>query len=416
MLAVIIQGYRTMAISLINRLKRSHRVRFVVWALVLNFVDLLVILLPSGLSVKHKKRVVFVKMDGIGDYVIWTASFGTIRKLYSSAEYERILVGSDKWVSMAHDEPTFDHKVFVNSERFIASPAYRLRILREVRGMRADVVVSPRFTRDFLWSDSMVRCSGAPIKIGSVGLDNLMTRLQERISNRWYTKLVEAPLPDEHELVSNLNFLKAIDPMLPSEVIAPRVVDLMQSGEFDLSGSYGVLFLGAFSPHRRWPTANFAETARFLAQEYGYQVVVCGGPNDTSLAERFGAKFGREFVNMIGKTTLPELIKLIAGAKVLVTNDTGASHIGIAARCPTIIITPGNQVGRYYPYPSQLEEQGVRHVPVFHEMPCFGCGYNCIYTDLPENAAKPCVADVSVSDVIAAITKLMNARSPAPSR
>lgn len=401
-----------MAISLISRLKRSHLARFIVWASVLNFIDLLAILLPSDPSVKQKKRVVFVKMDGIGDYVIWTANFGTLRKLYPSARYERILVGSDKWVSMAENETTFDRKVFVNSERFIASPAYRLRILREVRGIRADVVVSPRSTRDFLWSDAMVRCSGAPIRIGSSGLDNLMTRLQERISDRWYTKLVEAPLPEEHELASNLTFLMAIDPTLPQELIAPHAPDLMRSAEIDLPGDYAVLFLSAFSPHRRWPTANFAETAGFLAQEFGYHVVVCGGPNDANLAERFGERFGGEFVNMIGKTTLPELSELITGAKIVVTNDTGASHIAIAARCPTIIITPGNQVGRYYPYPAQLEEQGIRHIPVFHEMPCFGCGYNCIYTDLPANAPKPCVADVSVGDVIAAITKLLDDRSP----
>ena len=64
-----------MSVAPVKLLKKSYVVRFVAWVLVHNFVDLLAMALPLRRTRSDRKRVLFVKLDGVGDYIIWTAAF-----------------------------------------------------------------------------------------------------------------------------------------------------------------------------------------------------------------------------------------------------------------------------------------------------------------------------------------------------
>ena len=45
--------------------------------------------------------------------------------------------------------------------------------------------------------------------------------------------------------------------------------------------------------------------------------------------------------SIAGATSLPELLRWIAGARVLVTNDTMAAHLGVSCNRPTVIVANG---------------------------------------------------------------------------
>lgn len=387
--------------------KRSYSARFLAWLAVFNLVDLAAIARARRAPPGDKKRVVFIKLDGIGDYVIWTSSFDRLAAIYPEGEFERILVGNLRWQSLAEDEDLFDHKIFVDTDRFVADIGYRYANVRRVRELGADVAVNPRLTRELLWSDSLVRATGAPQKIGSRGLDNLMIPLADPISARWYTKLVDAPEPDQHELVSMRKFLDVLDPASTLEPQLPR----LPLEETPIVGDYAVLVLGAFNHDRRWPIERFADVASHLSKEHGLDIVLCGGPADRLLAEKFAEICPQRAIDLIGQTSLHDLGSLLGGARLTVTNDTGVAHIAVAAGCATVVVTPGNQVGRFFPYPGDLQTGGARQLSVFHEMPCFGCGWTCIYKDLAPDEPKPCIAGITADDVIAACDAVL--RPPA---
>ncbi|MBK9529570.1 MAG: hypothetical protein IPO41_14965 [Acidobacteria bacterium] len=192
----------------LRRIKKSYLARFAAWALVHNFVDLLAMALPIRRKHYGRKRVVFVKLDGVGDYIIWTAAFEAIRGKYPSLEFERILIANERFREFADIDGTFDERVFINVAKLASSPSYRFGVMRKVGGLGASVIVNPRLTRDFLWGDSVVRCSGAETRIGSEGIENLMSPFQERLSAKWYTELKASPEPGIHELFSNASFLE----------------------------------------------------------------------------------------------------------------------------------------------------------------------------------------------------------------
>ncbi|WP_242454072.1 glycosyltransferase family 9 protein [Bailinhaonella thermotolerans] len=92
-----------------------------------------------------------------------------------------------------------------------------------------------------------------------------------------------------------------------------------------------VVHPGGKSPARRWPAGRFAEVARALAAD-GHEIVVTGNAAEESLAEAVGCR------SLAGRTSLAELCALIAGARLVITGDTGAAHLATAYGTPSVIV------------------------------------------------------------------------------
>jgi heptosyltransferase-2 len=99
------------------------------------------------------------------------------------------------------------------------------------------------------------------------------------------------------------------------------------AARFGISGSYTVFCPGAeYGPAKRWPYF------RDLAVKLGTQVVLLGSPGDLKDSKLIPG------TNLIGKTTLDEAIDLIAGAAMVVSNDSGLMHIAAATGRPQVAL------------------------------------------------------------------------------
>lgn len=96
---------------------------------------------------------------------------------------------------------------------------------------------------------------------------------------------------------------------------------------FGLEGAYAALCPGAeYGPAKRWP--YFAE----LSHRLEMPVVALGGPKDREHAAGISGR------NLAGETTLDEAIDLIAGAAVVVSNDSGLMHVAAALGRPQVAL------------------------------------------------------------------------------
>ena len=103
---------------------------------------------------------------------------------------------------------------------------------------------------------------------------------------------------------------------------------------------YCVLHVGASSPLKSWPAANWRALADSLAQR-GFLVVWSGGRGEEKLVEEIDPE-GR-YPNYTGKLDLPQLWHLLAGARLLVCPDTGVAHLGRLTGTPTVtLFGPGS--------------------------------------------------------------------------
>jgi len=115
---------------------------------------------------------------------------------------------------------------------------------------------------------------------------------------------------------------------LPQPHLVVSADEIVQTRKrFAVEERYAVLCPGAeYGPAKRWP--YFGE----LAQRIGMPVVILGSANDREAAAGIPGK------DLAGRTTLDEAIVLIAGAAVVVSNDSGLMHVAAALRRPQVAL------------------------------------------------------------------------------
>ncbi len=343
-----------------------------------------------------------VRVDGIGDFVLWLPSAKLLCQHYSGIGKPN-LICDQTCVDLAVATGWFENVIGVDhlSGRFGRDLAYRWAKLREVARLGSSIAIQPTFSRVFLGGDALIRACRAGTSIGSVGDYSNIQPWQKAISDRWYTTLVDASSKPLMELERNAEFLRNLglaDARAEIPII-PRLTDLPP--DKNISGDYFVLFPGASSPVRQWPAEGFVAVANSIAQQYGWIPVACGGRSEQELCERVIEGVDRPGRNFAGKTTLPELAEIIRKARLVVTNETSAVHIAAGVDTPSVCILGGGHYGRFLPYPDDVE--GRKPIPVIKQMDCFGCSWQCLFTQV-RTRPFPCVRDVELEQVVAAVS------------
>lgn len=87
---------------------------------------------------------------------------------------------------------------------------------------------------------------------------------------------------------------------------------------------------GASEEHRRWPASHYARLIERL-QTAGFTPVLVGAPADAAVCASIARAVGAAVADFSGKTSIPEMARLLHQAELLVSNDTGAVHLAAAA-------------------------------------------------------------------------------------
>jgi ADP-heptose:LPS heptosyltransferase len=97
-----------------------------------------------------------------------------------------------------------------------------------------------------------------------------------------------------------------------------------------------VIHPGATDPRRRWPAERFAAVAADLMAE-GAQALVLGTGDEAALARTVVAG-APGAIDLSGRLGMPALVGLLAGAVLLVGNDSGPRHLADAVGTPTVSV------------------------------------------------------------------------------
>jgi ADP-heptose:LPS heptosyltransferase len=159
---------------------------------------------------------------------------------------------------------------------------------------------------------------------------------------------------------------------------------------------YVCIHPGSRMPSRRWPAERFADVARHLAA-FGWPVVVTGGPDERAIAAPVLQALGGSGIDLVGATGLGELGACLAGARLLVCNDTGVSHVACGVGTPSVIISSGADVSRWAPLDHRL------HRTLWQPAACRPCAHAVCPV-----AGHPCATGVPVQAVTAEIHRLLD--------
>lgn len=89
---------------------------------------------------------------------------------------------------------------------------------------------------------------------------------------------------------------------------------------------------------RNWPAERYAEVARHAMREHGMAVILTGGKTELEreYGERIRALAGDAVLDLIGKTSLKQLLALIERALAVLAPDSGPVHMATTVGTPAI--------------------------------------------------------------------------------
>jgi ADP-heptose:LPS heptosyltransferase len=344
--------------------------------------------------------VLIVRADALGDFVLWLASARPLRNHYAG---RRLVLWCDQSVvDLARQTRLFDEVVGFSPRRLRVDLRYRAKLIRQLRLARFDVLLHPVYSRtgDFADGESLVRAARARTKIGyRVASEERSWR--SWLSDRWYAQRIASPDGVRMELQRNADLLKGLG--MPGVADLPTLnVDAAPDRD------YFVLFPGAGLSHRRWPVERFIEVGRRLNEATGWRGVICGGGPEVALGQAMERALPGVVKSRAGKTSLVEFASLVAGAHVVISNDTSAAHIAAATSTPVVVVLGGGEPGRFYPYDVPPKPGRPVPLPVRNPMTCDGCNWSCVHRVRPDEPF-PCIASVSVDQIWDALRQALPA-------
>ncbi|MFH1277261.1 MAG: glycosyltransferase family 9 protein [Candidatus Eisenbacteria bacterium] len=347
------------------------------------------------------ERVLVFKLDHIGDVVTATPALDHLRDAYPGAEIT-LVVGP--WSApLIEGHPSVDRLVVHGSRAFArnaplpSSPSLRTLLPRD----RYDLVVGLRDDKDSL---------AVSLGVGAVHrVDRGTVRIAEKLRRRRGALRTGASSESMHEVETNLRIVGASPPpggarpRLFVRKDAEEWAKVLVAGRPEFANGYVVLHPGAHSPLRHWPADRFGLVARWVRKERGLGVVVTGSTEEAGLASNIAAEGGEGVLDLAGKTTLSRAVAMIAGARAMVSVDTGLMHVATAVGTPVVALVGPEDPSRFGPY-------GPDHLVVDHRYPCSPCDQvHCV------RASNECMEAITVAEVIRALSSRLDLR-PWPGR
>lgn len=189
----------------------------------------------------------------------------------------------------------------------------------------------------------------APVRVG-------FDRERAKELHGWFVnrRVGAAPAPGEHVLDGLRRFPAALGAPAgpPRWDLAIPEPDLRWAEKLLPPGPPVVaLNVCASNPVRDWPVPRYAAVAAH-ARRRGWRVLLCGGPSDrerrAAAALMAGADAG--VVDAVGRTTLPQLLAVLARSAALVSPDSGPVHLATAVGTRVVGLFAVSNLQRTGPY------------------------------------------------------------------
>ena len=265
------------------------------------------------------RRILVIKLGALGDFVQAMGPAAAIRAHHQGAEIT--LLTTAPFAELARAAPYFD-RVMIDERPRLFDFAALWRLRQSLRQPRFDRVYDLQTSQRSSWYFHLIGPGRRPEWSGiaqgcshphaNPARDDMHT-LERQAEQLHHAGIDNVPAPD-------LSWAR--QPIT----------------RFDLPGQFLVLVPGGSKhrPEKRWPAGRFAQLAS-LAAKHGLTAVIVGGPDEREV--------GREILrvsptarDLIGRTSLGEIVGLGAAALVSVGNDTGPTHLLVAAGSPATVL------------------------------------------------------------------------------
>lgn len=174
--------------------------------------------------------------------------------------------------------------------------------------------------------------AGIPLRLGE----------SKELDRNTLTDAVPAAADEMHQVDRNLHLIESIGFHIRDRHLVLSVPNSVQLPS--LSHSYILLNPWTSCQSRNYDSDRFAIAARRLSNITGLSVLVTGVEKDKQRSRSLLNTLGDCAVDLVGATSLTELVALVAGAKLVLTNNTSTMHIADAMGTPNVVLFAGTEL------------------------------------------------------------------------
>jgi heptosyltransferase-2 len=234
------------------------------------------------------------------------------------------------------------------------------------------------------------------------GLEAWLAKIPRRVGYRrpwrdfFLNQFIPEPAPPQpvrHHSTAYLKVAERIgadmaEPLPPMAVNVPDPLTL------------GLCAGAEYGPAKRW--LHFGEAARILSERHGIRWLIFGTAKEQALGEQIASALGPAGINLVGRTTLSQLMNELSRCRALLTNDTGTMHLAAHLGVPTIALFGSTE-------PALTGPVGDGHTVIRHHVECSPCFLRECPIDFR------CMNRITVAEVVDAVERVL-ARQTSPHR
>lgn len=319
----------------------------------------------------ESNQIVFIRIDGIGDFVLWLDSMRGWSELYK--KQKKVLICGKNVSLIAEHTGYFDEVLGLDVNTFKSIKGKRNLYKRLKKYSGCKLIQCVRSKTDLI----DVIASMVPAK-EKITLDTDLRNQNEdnkRNHECIYDKIIPIVGRFKMELIRNAEYVRAFDggkfmagiPVLPSA-----------DGGVNVLGEYYALVPSTSSVLRNCSPRDLKHVINYMnSVRPEYSCVLLGGNSEKDLCNYIADICSNvSVVNLAGKTDYMEYIDVIRKAKFVFSGDTSAVHIAFACNVPSVCVAGGWEYGRFLPYEIEEKVENIaKHEFVVCKMECFQCDH-----------------------------------------
>ena len=296
------------------------------------------------------KNILIIKPSALGDIVQALPALSALRKSFPDAEISWLVRPESAPLIANHPHLTriipFDRKFLGKAWFHPGAFKALLSLFRRLRRSEFDVVFD---FQGLFRTAFFARISGCKKRFGPANAREL--------SRIFYTHRIEEPADSPHVVDYYLNLVRAaggastdVEFIVPLDATAKESVEDILRGHNITSQPYAVFVPGSAHADKCWPIDRFGALAEKLSSDHKLSIVATGIPSEAPLVESLVRSAETPIINLAGRTSIAELVALLRGAALVVSNDTGPGHIASALGTPIVMIFGRSNPARVAPY------------------------------------------------------------------
>lgn len=286
----------------------------------------------TPLSDYEAQRVAIIKPSALGDIIHALPVLTALRRRYPGSRltwvvnrvYEPILRGHpDLDATLPFDRGASRAGVLTAARRYV-------EFASRLRRQHFDLVLD---LQGLFRSGAMALATGAPRRVG-------LSCAREG-ATWFYTDIIPIAEPDKmHALDRCWRVAEALGVGDgPKTFRVPRFEAeqawVVQSLAY-LPRPWFVVAVGARWLTKRWPPEHFAALLQRAADRFGGSAIFLGGGDEAPISRAAAERLRLPVLDLSGRTTLPQLVAILAQADVMIANDTGPLHLAAALGRPVV--------------------------------------------------------------------------------